>query len=357
MESPEARRTDAPAERVQRERTVAVEVVSCNNCGSSKHRPVGEGRDHEYPRTTDTTFRFVRCHCGLVYLNPRPATAALDTIYPPAYYAYQIVERRSKATSGSGTLLGRYMDAQAVQRLRPYARLVKGPRPHRILDIGCGDGTVLNQWRRAWDGAVETHGVEMNEHAARIASALGHVVIPKRIEDAALPGGSFDVVFSFHVIEHVEDPTSFMRAIAGTLKDDGYLLIDTPNVDTVDFRLFGKHHWGAYHFPRHWNLYDPTTFRALAEKTGFEVVRIEYMPSAVFWVWTMHSMLFDRSRRLADALFPPVNIFLGGSPWIWSLLGAFTALDLVNLRLTGRTANMRLLLRKKSAAAKPLTAT
>lgn len=344
------REKDETAVPLHRKSAVAVEEVCCNNCGSSTYRPVGEGRDHEYPKTTETTFRFVRCQCGLVYLNPRPTTATLDTIYPPDYYAYQIVERRSKPTSGNGTLLGRYMDAQAVQRLRPYAQLVKGPRPHRILDIGCGDGTVLNQWRRAWDGPVETHGVEMNEHAATIASALGHVVIPKRIEEAALPAGSFDLVFSFHVIEHVEDPTSFMRAIAGTLKEDGYLLIDTPNVDTVDFRLFGKHHWGAYHFPRHWNLYDKETFRALAEKTGFEVERVEYMPSAIFWVWTVHSMLFDRSRRLADALFPPVDIFLGGSPWIWSLLSAFTALDLATLRLTGRTACMRLLLKKKKPA-------
>ena len=33
-------------------------------------------------------------------------------------------------------------------------------------------------------------------------------------------------------------PTSFMRAIHGSLKDDGYLLIETPNVDTADFRWF-----------------------------------------------------------------------------------------------------------------------
>jgi len=329
--------------------SMLLDTVACNNCGSTRAELVTEGRDHEYPHTTSGTFRMVRCGCGLVYLNPRPAVSELDRIYPDDYYAYQIIEQRLRQGRGKGSLLRRYMDARAIERLKRYTRLVEGRGPVKILDIGCGDGTVLNQWKQAFEypGDVDTHGVEMNEKAAAIAEAQGHHVMPRRIEECDLGPSSFDLVFSFHVIEHVTDPTSFMRAIHGALKDDGYLLIETPNVDTADFRWFKDRHWGAYHFPRHFYLYDPRTFTALASKAGFEVVRFDYLPSAVFWIWTFHSMLWERFPRLADRLFPPVEILLRGSPWLWLLMSVFTFVDLVNAKVLGKTACMRVLLRKK----------
>lgn len=325
---------------------LSIERVTCNNCGSSSAKLVTEGRDHEYPHTSRATFRLVQCECGLLYLNPRPATSELDRIYPSDYYAYQIVEQRLRQRKGKGSFLRRFMDRRATERLKKYeAMLGKRAGRLRVLDIGCGDGTVLNQWRDAL-GDIETHGVEMSEKAAAIAAAQGHHVMPKRIEECELAPSSYDLVFSFHVIEHVEDPTSFMRAIHGSLEDSGLLIIETPNVDTLDFRLFKDRHWGAYHFPRHWNLYDENTFGALAKKTGFRIERVEYLPSAVFWSWTMHSLLWERSPKLADKLFPPVDILLRGSLWIWTLMSFFTAVDIVNEKLFGKTACVRFLLRK-----------
>lgn len=338
--------TNGKSARTRNDGGVEVESVVCDNCGSSSYTVVSEGRDHEYPHTATGTFRIVRCACGLLYLNPRPATSELDTIYPPDYYAYQIVEQRLRR--GNGSLLGRFMERRAVGRWRRWADLVppREDRRRRMLDIGCGDGTVLNQWREAFDGDVETHGVEMNAKAAAIAEAQGHRVMAKRIEECDLEEGAYDLVVSFHVIEHVTEPTSFMRAIHRALRPDGFVLIDTPNVDTFDFRLFSKRHWGGYHFPRHFFLYDERTFTALAKKAGFEVVRFEYCPSAIFWVWTMHSILHDRHPRLAARLFPPVDVFLRGSPWIWLLMSVFTAVDVAATKITGKTAFMRVLLRK-----------
>jgi 2-polyprenyl-3-methyl-5-hydroxy-6-metoxy-1,4-benzoquinol methylase len=330
------------------EGVLKLEAVTCSNCGGADFETVATGKDHEYPHTSPDTFRMVRCRCGLMYLNPRPTVAELDTIYPADYYAYQIVEQRLRTRGGKGSLLRRYMDAQAVRRWRAYVSLVRdrAKGPYEILDIGCGDGNFLNQWKLAFDGQAKTHGVEMNEKAAAIAEAQGHRVLPKRIEECDLERAFFDLVFSFHVVEHVEDPVSFMTAIGASLKPSGYALIETPNVDTVDLRMFGERHWGGYHFPRHWNLYDEKSFTALAEKSGLRVVRFEYVPSAIFWVWTFHSMLLERFPRLADRAFPPVDVFLRGGPWIWGLLSAFTGVDLLNRAITGKTASMRVLLQR-----------
>jgi 2-polyprenyl-3-methyl-5-hydroxy-6-metoxy-1,4-benzoquinol methylase len=327
------------------------ERVPCNNCGRLDAEEIAQGVDHEYPHTSPDTFRVVRCACGLVYLNPRPVVGELDRIYPDDYYAYQIVEQRLQRPKGRPSTLRRFMEDRAIGRLRACAAgVARSEGPLRILDVGCGDGTVLNQWRAALagQGEVSTHGVEMNEKAAEIARAQGHEITAARIEACNLPEAAFDLAYSFHVIEHVEDPASFMVALRKAIKPGGLVLMETPNVDTFDFRLLRRRHWGAYHFPRHFNLYDAKTFSALAEKAGFTVERIDYLPSAVFWVWSLHSLLFARSRRLADWLFPPVDILLRGSPWISGLMAFFTVFDIGGRWLTGRTANMRITLRPRS---------
>src|SRR5206468_7244903 len=139
----------------------------------------------------------------------------LGTIYPDDYYAYQLIERRAAAAGRSGdSLLARYMGWQLQRRLRPTverARARHGP-PYRILDIGCSDGAMLDAWRQAFGGAAaaETHGVELSPRAAAIARSRGHQIIDRRIEEAALRPRQFDLVYSFHVIEHVEDPSAFL---------------------------------------------------------------------------------------------------------------------------------------------------
>ena len=45
-----------------------------------------------------------------------------------------------------------------------------------------------------------------------------------------LAGRSFDLVVSFQVIEHLEDPTRYVDAIADLLRADGLALVTTPNL-------------------------------------------------------------------------------------------------------------------------------
>jgi 2-polyprenyl-3-methyl-5-hydroxy-6-metoxy-1,4-benzoquinol methylase len=328
-----------------------VDVV-CNNCGENGGTTFTRGRDHEYQNTTTDTFTVVRCACGLLYLSPRPAVSELGTIYPPNYYAYNLISNRTQSRNAGDSRLARLFRARNLRRYRPTVERLHrlGRSKIHVLDIGCGDGTNLAWWREAIGGDVASHGIEMNAAAAEVAREAGNIVTTKRIEDSELPAQTFDLIYSFHVIEHVEDPSAFLSKAREALRPEGYVLIDTPNVDCVDFRLFGRSgHWGGYHFPRHFTLYDPRTFAALADKAGFEVLETTYYPAPVFWIWTLHSLLRPRAPRLADALFPPVDIMWRGTPWNVALMSVFTAVDYAAILAFGRCSQMRLLLRRKGA--------
>jgi len=100
----------------------------------------------------------------------------------------------------------------------------------RVLDLGCGSG----------------HGTPILAEAGAFVVGVDRV-LPDRIHRSgaahhllgdlnAMPlrPDSFDVVASFQVIEHLEDPTSYVDAIADLLRRDGVALITTPNVLTSD---------------------------------------------------------------------------------------------------------------------------
>ena len=138
-------------------------------------------------------------------------------------------------------------------------------------------------------------------------------------------------------IEHVEKPDVILRAVKGILKPNGKLVIVTDNTDSIDFGLFKKSHWGGYHFPRHWNLFNRKSLTKLAEKVGFEVADLATQVSPVNWVYSIHNALVD--RRAPQFLIKRFTLKSTIS------LSAFTSLDIL-LQKLGRGALLRAILRK-----------
>ncbi|MDD5524700.1 MAG: methyltransferase domain-containing protein [Smithella sp.] len=89
----------------------------------------------------------------------------------------------------------------------------------------------------------ETHGVDINKIAIEKAKDSSHKVYCGCFEDIDLPKGYFDMVYSIHVIEPVERPDIFMRKCLDLLSPDGIVvLIETPNTDSLDYKMLKKRH-------------------------------------------------------------------------------------------------------------------
>jgi SAM-dependent methyltransferase len=109
----------------------------------------------------------------------------------------------------------------------------------RIADIGCGDGQFLEfLTARGYDRLV---GIEPDAARARNARARG-VPVFASAEEAAAAGwlkNEVDVLFVWHVLEHIDRPADFLSAYASWLAPSGLMVISVPNQASVQTRLFG----------------------------------------------------------------------------------------------------------------------
>jgi len=319
----------------------------CNLCGSTEREAVTTGREHEYDNTTNDVFTVVRCaKCQLYYLYPRPDLSELNTIYPPNYYSYG--QQKLKEEANPHSILHKIRYRGFVAKIHKALSLAPRHDPVTVLDIGCGDGHLLTLFREVEGINVETHGVDFNAGAIAEAARQGHKTYLGRFEDAGLPSDYFDLVIASHVIEHVDDPKEFTAKIKRILRPSGVFWFETPNIESLDARLFRKHHWGGYHFPRHWFFFDPASVNKLAEATGFQIIMIDYYWNAIFWFWTFHSMIVSANpklRKFADALFPAVD-FQRDTPGNFLRICLFCGFDLLIKTFTGQTSNMVVAFRK-----------
>jgi 2-polyprenyl-3-methyl-5-hydroxy-6-metoxy-1,4-benzoquinol methylase len=117
-----------------------------------------------------------------------------------------------------------------------YAFIKRHTRaPGRMLDLGCGDGTVL--WLARQDG-WKVKGIELfAEHAQVVREALG---LDVEVSDITAYDGvreAWDCVVLTHVLEHLPDPVGALRKIRHLLKPGGVGVLEFPNIDALDARL------------------------------------------------------------------------------------------------------------------------
>lgn len=308
-------------------------VGGCCVCGTNRwSEPIATGEDFEYESSPDTYVAQKCAECGLVYLDPRPAMSELGAIYGSDYHAYEFTPEK----------FGLAYRVRAWLEARRLHRWCRGLRPgSRIIDVGAGDGFHLKLLQNVGDATWVIEGVDPDEHAVSAARAAGLTMHHGFVEDPALPAQTYDFAMLIMTIEHVDAPARVLKEIARILKPGGCIGIVTDNTGSPDFRLAKNRHWGGYHFPRHWNLFNKNSMRRLAENAGLEVVSLKTMMSPVNWTYTVHNLLKDwgapKVLSKQFGLNKPIP------------LAIFTLLDSV-LTLFGQGALLGVVLRKPAEA-------
>jgi len=309
------------------------DVPNCPVCHSSDHAEVAVGFDYEL-LTCSNPWRFVQCsRCRHVWLNPRPAVAELGVIYPPSYYAYNYSKINPIARNAKERL-----DVRKIARI-----ISECPRqPSSYLDVGCGDGRFLRVVEKLGIQRTKLYGLELDQRVVDRLRSEGYPgVFCERVEDtSSLPEDGIDLATMFHVIEHVDDPGTVVRQIRRWLSPGGVFALETPNLDSLDARVFRRKYWGGYHIPRHWNLFTPASISRLLTENGFEVIATVFQTGHSFWMYSLHHLVRYQggSRPRAGEWFDPMKSLFG--------LASFTAFDLLRGTLGWKTSAMLVICRK-----------
>ena len=127
----------------------------------------------------------------------------------------------------------------------------------RVLENGCGVGMYVEKLS-ALGGTVI--GLEYDRERATEARTRSPHILNAAGEFIPLPSGTFDLILSHEVIEHVQDDRAAIREMARVLRPDGRIVLFCPNRG-YPFETHGIYWRGRYKFgniplvnylPRRW---------------------------------------------------------------------------------------------------------
>lgn len=139
----------------------------------------------------------------------------------------------------------------------------------KFLDVGCATGRLLLHLK---DLGWKVQGVEVCRPAAdygRLHRDLAIATLP--LEQCSFGAHSFDVVHASHLIEHLEDPRSFLGEVHRILSPRGLLMLTTPNEASLQARVMGKK-WRSL-IEDHVHLFSARNLGRLLEEQGFTILK------------------------------------------------------------------------------------
>ncbi len=141
----------------------------------------------------------------------------------------------------------------------------------RLLDAGCGTG----QMTKLLEGYGDAVGLEIAPEAIAFARRRGvKNIVQGSIADPPFAAGSFDLVLSLDVIEHVDNDVHILTSLFDILKPGGHLIVTVPAFEA----LWSEHD----EINQHKRRYRVPQLRQMLIDAGFDVSRVTYCISALF---------------------------------------------------------------------------
>lgn len=219
-------------------------IESCINCGGKRLQQLS-GFEAAW---------LVKCReCGMVFSSRNPTTEELENHY-----------------KGYGR--NDYLSPLTVKRYNEILdKLEKFRKTNKLIDVGCGIGYFAEvAISRGW----EVYGTEFTDNAIAICEAKGIQMQKGVLNPDNYEAGSFDVVTSFEVIEHINNPIAETSNFNKLLRKGGALYITTPNFNSL-LRYYLKGNYNVIGWPEHLSYYTPATLNSLLKSQGFKKVFIQ----------------------------------------------------------------------------------
>lgn len=280
----------------------------CNLCGSTNLQPYALSFAHDVVHNS-----IGRCAgCGMYFANPMRTEAELSEFYATQYY------------DNSGDRMANEFPVQVIQAREQLLKDLVPLRspPGRFLEIGCGYGPVLVAAR---DLGYEVTGIEPSD-AARVWALDTHglKIRAEFLEHCGFEDATFDVIYAWHVIEHVRDMTGFLKEVHRILKPGGIFFFGTENYRCIPNRASRAHHLLSGSLPgldtadEHTFLFTPKLVRTVFPRFGFHVDMVgAYQPHhkrSTFFAPARHGSTIKRAIHysLLGSIYALASVYPDG---------------------------------------------
>ena len=154
-----------------------------------------------------------------------------------------------------------------INRRLEAIRAMPNAGSKKLLDFGCGFGTMLN----ALASDFEVSGLEPDEGARLAARGEGHKVYSDTNE-ILNQNSKFDFVTLFHVVEHFYEPSVEFQRIYEILNPGGYLIIETPNSNDALLTFYENEEFQKFtYWSHHPMLHSSKSLSSVVSRNGFRV--------------------------------------------------------------------------------------
>ena len=261
------------AEEVFQKFSETFQIRHCPVCGDSKKRELTPFHD---------IYGVAECKtCLTQYVDPCPSLEALTYYYNECKsngLFNDLVRNRHK--SGHNIL---------SDRVNFILKLIQNNFKDRdsinILEIGCGSGIFLSELKNQCSKTVQDinliyTGIDIDRTAiSKNVDPTLNLIATSAEDFATSSEQKFDLVLHFELIEHLQDPHTFMRSVRNLLTENGLQHFLTPNANGFDNRALGYNAFrplahGIFP-PMHLQAFTPQNIMHFAIRSGFQLLQVD----------------------------------------------------------------------------------
>ena len=249
----------------------------CEICGANDWTIIYEGDVRAGSFGSTISGKVARCgKCGVARIDESTSISALD---------YESDEYR--IAMGQGLEVENFfLHADPTQIYNLGAFWPIDIRGKVIADIGCGAGSFLSHISGL---AKKIVAVEPTQRYHNSLRQSGYEVFSYASEALKVHPEGVDIAVTFQVIEHVLNPSVFLKEIASLLRGGGALIIATPNHSDIMMNLLPEKFPSFFYRAAHRWYFDRPSLRNCVEASGLMVESERYvhtygMSNAFTWM-------------------------------------------------------------------------
>jgi len=166
---------------------------------------------------------------------------------------------------------------QLLNNRRTWKRIKRClPPDSKVLEIGVGNGALL---RYIKNKNIDVEGCDLSRAASHHIRQRYSIVMHNCFVGEIPSDRKYDVVVMNHILEHVNDPVSFLADVKTHLKENGIVHIVVPNIASWEAKLPG---WVGYE-PYHLSYFMPVTLERATDKATLKVIHTSTHESFSGW--------------------------------------------------------------------------